>query len=667
MASSSQRLRRRFGQVSIWICRGVLHEVPPPDPLMWRPETGGVRSGRSCQDFTGCDKSMVLLGSSECGLVAAVAQWLLGLRVVVQDTAGQIVYPSIGGEVDDYQLKIMYCDDPQSTKGLQRTEDTYYIDNMKEVLLDSMGGDYVSGRVDWTLAFRKTFGSSVSRLLHFPDVIGETIGSAARIYSAQDRQGTTGAGGRHYLVNCLGSKRKYPESASVDLVCERLPEFADARDSMNAAMERSYSEVCSKFKTVVVTLRNICTCTECQPQDCHRFKPGIIDLTARAASSSSDLDNKPVDYCLRQLDFTLIQLIRQLTAIASMPADLYPKRRGLEALFERVQSRCSTSRDIDDIACLITLESMSLLDLVILIFGVEVPFSYPDRVNHWESRTTVIVNGGLCFVMNGVMKIPSCAEESQCVHIIPGQIEWKQKVYYRVRDGKWGSPRMIMPPLVFPVSNIEYTAHMQLLTDMMARATVTESPECLRMTYEVKTQYGISCMPPGGLSQYMSKATSGISCTGKVCEPFKGLEEKFLFISYSMRLPFDAPKNPQLSCNTPEKTNIILFGDHDIACCTSLGHSIHDTNVIIQDRECIACCARRALATEKPQEQIIFSRMTAEDVEHLLNAPGFWYKGDGVSKLRFLRFDCVFTLRLLSIDEYNQIEKIHQHSNKIKS
>ena len=73
-----------------------------------------------------------------------------------------------------------------------------------------------------------------------------------------------------------------------------------------------------------------------------------------------------------------------------------------------------------------------------------------------------------------------------------------------------------------------------------------------------------------------------------------------------------------LPFGTPRRPNIILFGDNHLARCTALVEPLPGTNIITQDKECIACCARRALEADKPHQQLIISRLSVEDAQHLL-------------------------------------------------
>ena len=566
---------------------------------------------------SGLMKSMVLIGNSECGFLAAIAQWLLALRVVVQNIAGDIVYPSTGADINNYQLMVIYSDDSEASRAISRTADAYYIDDIKEILPDSVGADYLSGRVEWGTAIRQTFGSSATKLLQIPGILGESIGSAAKIYSITSESMPLKPGSFQRRPKRFGPE--VSGRAFVDLAYKQLPELASSKDAMELAVERPYDDACLHFEKAMAMLKELCGC----PVNCHSqaAEAAFIDLTDQVSNDQFDISTSNRGGCLRLLVLTIIQLVRQISTVASMPADLCPKRRGLEALYEKVQTKLSACRDTPrvDINLLDALDSKGLIDLAVLIFGVELPFAYNEKAySEDRNRASVWVNGGLCFVMGCVIRLSSRAEESLRVHIIPGHVEWNRKTYTKVRDGTIGSPRSIMRPMVLPVPEAAYKAQMQLINSMTARAVVTESSDCLRMSYEIKTASGTFFLGPGALSYEMAKAASGISCSGKKCRPFNGLDESFLFTLYSMRLPYEDPGKQKVPLDIPEKPNIILFGEHQLARCTALGWSLFDTRLILQERECIACCARRALMADKPHEQVIISRLTVEDVEQLL-------------------------------------------------
>lgn len=132
---------------------------------------------------SGLMKSMVLKGNSECAFLAAIAHWLLDIRVVIQDTSGDIVFPRTGADIDSYQLMIIYLEDMETSESVTRAGGAYYIENFDDVIAESRGYGYLGGRVDWATALRDTFGSYATNLLQAPKILGALVGGAAKIYS----------------------------------------------------------------------------------------------------------------------------------------------------------------------------------------------------------------------------------------------------------------------------------------------------------------------------------------------------------------------------------------------------------------------------------------------------------------------------------------------------
>ncbi|MCJ1476272.1 hypothetical protein MMC13_004938 [Lambiella insularis] len=306
-----------------------------------------------------------------------------------------------------------------------------------------------------------------------------------------------------------------------------------------------------------------------------------------------------------------------------MPADLRPKRRGLEVLHEELQSKYGRLRNDTrvNIVLLHALDHLSLLDLADLIYGVEHPIAFRQSYAKDLNQASVQVNGGLCFIMDSVIKLSDGADDALRVHIVPGHVEWSGRTHTIVKDGKISEPLFIMPLIVLPTSKLEYEAQIRIIDSMTAQAVVTESSDCLRMSYEIKTASGTFFLGPSQLSRDIARAAVEVSCLGKRCRPFDGLYTNFLFTLHNLRLPYNGFQNQKIPFDIPEEPNIVLFGEHKLARCTALVGGSHFSRIILQGRECIACCARRALTAEKPHEVLIVSHLTVEDAEQLLGRP----------------------------------------------
>ena len=277
------------------------------------------------------------------------------------------MYPSTDADINNYQLRIIYSNDSEAFRAISRTADAYYIDDIKEILRDSSGSDYLSGRVEWGAAIRQTFGFSARKLLQTSDILGESIESAAKIYSTP--------GGSVPLK----SRRFGPEvsgRAFVDLAYKQLPELAGSKDAMELAVERPYDDACLHFEKAMAILKEMCGCSmNCYSQ---AAAAAFIDLTDQVSNNQSDNSISDSGRCLRLLVLPAIQLVRQISNVASMPANLCLNRRGLETLYEELRTKFSARRDSPrvDIALLNAPNSVSLLNLTVMIFDVELPFAY---------------------------------------------------------------------------------------------------------------------------------------------------------------------------------------------------------------------------------------------------------------------------------------------------
>ena len=539
----------------------------------------------------GLMKSMVLKGNSECGFLAATAQWLFDLRVVVQNSSGNIVYPSTGADVDTYQLMIIYCDDIGTSETVSRVGGAYYIKHPHEIFApDSLNYVFLSGRVEWATALRDTFGSSANKLLQVPTILGDLFGGAAKINSLAPWNSNS-----PWIFTRFG-----PEAsgrAFIDLACRTLPELLVSRDWMGKALERPDDQANLNFEKSSALLKEVCGCTTCQ-------------------ASPAAFDTDYLSPCLWLLAHTAIQLVRLVSAIASIPADLRPSRRGLEVLYSRVRMPNCVPQETN---LPNLLDQTHLLDLASILFGVGVQSIYEEG----KHDMSAVSSGGLCSVLESVLKLSVKAEKALRIHIIPGHIEWDGKIYEKVRDRDVfdREPENVIPPMILPVATARLEAHMQLIANMTTQAVVSESFDGLRMSYEIRSTSGYLNIGPRDICDQIARTSTTVSCSAKVCPSFNRLQEDFLLTMCDKRLPYASGRG-MIPSDVHSKPNIMLFGENQVARCVALMQSrLSPHKVLLQDRECIACCARRALMTDKAQQSIIVSHLTVEDVERLMGSP----------------------------------------------
>ena len=545
---------------------------------------------------TGLMKSMVLEGHSECGFLAAFAYWVLGLRVTVKNAAEETVFPTIGSKPEDWQLMVILTGPNESEVpgAVIRKANTYYVKRIIDIFPhDDSNYCYLSGRVDWVAALEQTFGAAATRLLKAPKILGEIIGSAAKIYTAYptrlnaDLPGIIGH-------NC----RLGPESsgrAFIDLALRSLPELKGSQSTIRTAVELPYGDAMLEYEKAILLLREICDCPKyysaiaSSSKDDHNSNDGD-GLPTKEPKGPSIMNYNRLDdtyFCLPLLAVTIIQFVRQLSVLGKTPSGLCPKRRGIQCIYHAVESASVAPLlrpDVVSSRFTYLLEFMSSGDLISTTALTFAAYNNDDTLfgmlTDRDGISARAVNG-LCFVLDSLLGLSDKAEDMLRVHIVPGCIEFRGKPYTLVRDGNNTAPLSILEPLILPTSTATYKTQMKLIHTSTTRAVVTEASDSLRMSYEIKTSSGTCMRAPKELAFDMTMAANPVSCSGKRCRPLTELSKHFLFTLSPMRLPYeDAWMARRIPDDRAEKANICLLGNNITACCASL-NQFKESKVIL--------------------------------------------------------------------------------------
>ena len=432
-------------------------------------------------------KSMKLKGSSECALLAAIAQWVLDLKVVIQYASGHIVYPSAEAYVDDYHLMITYSDNTDTCEPASGAGSLYGIDQFSDVISKRTIAKSLRDRIKWATALRDTFKSSAVILLQSPTILGSLFGNAAKIHSSTSKSLTLNNTSRQCESPRLG-----PELSGrsfIDLACDLLPELVASKDSMNKILDRPDDEACLQFEKTSAILKKVCGCAKnCCP-------PSFIELTGQPLlNEPSTVARNNGNYCLWLLALTAIQLVRQVSTLASMPADLLPRRCGSEDLYELIRKRSmETLRGADTLFG--ALGSIDLPDFASLLFGFRFLTNDQMASSQPSNGLSIVSNGGLCFILGSVPSLSDDTEEMSQVHIFLGHIEWDGKIYKKARKSKVKSRESIIPTMILPIAKAQFEAQMQRIDGTTVRTVVSESFNTLRMSYEIGSAYYVIQLP----------------------------------------------------------------------------------------------------------------------------------------------------------------------------
>ena len=382
---------------------------------------------------------------------------------------------------------------------------------------------------------------------------------------------------------------------------------------MEAAIERSYEDAALHFEKAVGILREKCACKDCCPADHITIAP-TDEMNSIPISLYSIQYVTGEGYCLLWLALVILHLLRSLSTIGSMPNGLRLKRSGLESLYRQMQMRSENARRNSGVISLLgCLDYLHILGYAAMLFSRLGDLGGDDIVD----RTSVIVSNGLCFFLDATLKLSDQTDDISRVHILPGHTERHGKIYNQVTDGRVSPPDSLLSPgvIILPILATQYKAQVQLIRSITVQPTVTEAPDYLQMSYELKTRAGTCFVGPRKLTGNMHSAVNRVSCTGIKCRPFARLAQ---FFTYRLNGcgSFDN-LTTQHSSKTLSKPTIFLFGDSLVARCAALTNTTQ-LQTILQGRECIACCARTALEYKNPGLVDIISHLTVEDMQQLV-------------------------------------------------
>lgn len=130
---------------------------------------------------------------------------------------------------------------------------------------------------------------------------------------------------------------------------------------MHKTLERPDGEAYLNFEESSAQLEDFCGCDDSCPKD-----PDSYSL-------------RTPRYCLLLLAHTAIQLVRQISTIASIPPDLRPRNRGLELLHHLVLNKLGKPPQDggvgepreESVNLLNALDGIDLLKLASIVFGFE--------------------------------------------------------------------------------------------------------------------------------------------------------------------------------------------------------------------------------------------------------------------------------------------------------
>ncbi|KAF5538900.1 hypothetical protein FPHYL_12413 [Fusarium phyllophilum] len=385
--------------------RNVRHNGSPKDIALVLKEVFEVSVGRLDRVF--------LSGGPDCAWIAAVAHWLLDLRVEVQDQDGTVIYRPDGTRNEsstDAQIIITYYQ--EYSREILRVSRKHYVIPSGKLLFGSLGSlpslEFMSyGRVPWESCLVDTFGSPMRLLLGSQArSTGACLGSAARIFLASARDSEA-----HLDPSSMPGLEKYPSPISESsygrgfyLLARRLlPELGQ-----NAVLHQTMETAMNK---------------------------GNLDAAQQFYEGNEEGDSA---FCLLTLILTICTLVRAMSTICmQQDLEVQPTRSGLESLYWAQQRGVRVPGDLDYdpvVQDLLGPWPRYTLALAQMLFAGREYDRDPS-----DGSVVAASHSGLCFCLNTLTEITSDPQRACVVTVVPGKIEWNNFMYNMVCDQEQGA------------------------------------------------------------------------------------------------------------------------------------------------------------------------------------------------------------------------------------
>ncbi len=569
---------RRAGEGFFVADRGVAHQTDIAKTLLG---LGKLSKGLLFQ--------MTIIGGADAGFIAAIADWLLDLRVEIRgwkdmDTQLQETIWKNCSEDQDPQLLVIYQKD-MVENSVHCVGQTYRLPDARQIIRRRDGStqeSILSGRVPWEKAFDYTFNNDFKRLMKLETDFGKAIGCAARIYRALFE--ADGSLPQEWLRDCHSYFPNSYGPAYVQFALTRFPELEPLRHIMcSAASTQTANEACSQFEAHMKVIQSECECRECYPV-------ALSDEGARLPT-----------FCLVYLAYSIMRTSR---ALSGMITEVCPMRAGLETMFwdvpRRRQSLLLPTNIIEQGQSTWHTGSGTkmLLQLADTIFSGDGVW----RMEGFKNWISAIAQNGLCYYFDILVEPSFGANRAALVHITPGSIEHRGRAYTLLRDSGADIP---------PYTGSQGPGHYEILHlgDELERGRggqlevlVEERLDGLSISYGISKDMSICYrFGPARAVHSMCRNEGRVStCYGK-CAYSPGINE----IKETVR---SCLESGHTVCRFTEKESqvgfLFVLGD----TWSSLGAVAQAWDPVIQRVECLACCIRLSKSTGSKFATIIMGR-----------------------------------------------------------
>ena len=568
-------------------------------------------------------EAMTLVGGSDTGWLAAVAEWFLDFKVLISLDTGETLYTNADAALG-VQLQVIYATTKDGLPQDLVYGRTYVLKEISEILSDeavSSISTTVSGRVEWNGALRAAFLSDFKRLKGMPELLGGLLGSAARIFRAVALADKSFA--PTYLRACSNYSDQSFGAGFVTNILHWFPELSSTKEHMETAVAVSLKDARLTYETCITKLRDVCSCAACKTssngftlEDEAEMTPAPDEDESEQGTDQDSVDDwDPDTYCAVLIAETIIVLSRALANVSLDDARLCPMRSGFELAYSwqltlrrSAQSGKQAIQDLGQIAFCMDFDAnfsfgmrehddstgVRLHTILELFTG--------ERAPSTSTGISAICKRGICVYLGILQGVSTSSDGVSQVHVIPGRIQHEKKSYERLED------RYIIQDEEYPTTVMKIVEAKRDWDEL--KLSVKESSttlECL-MYHEAAAASGVAsaiAAGPANMAGLLAVRRGLIRCRNisrspRPCEKVKSLneEDRRRLFSESGTVSLYGHSIHFLRCSSQRVASAIL--------AHSAGQYIFQSSIFIGDGACLDCCLRTAAKHGKQEDLDLF-------------------------------------------------------------
>ncbi|KAL9627398.1 MAG: hypothetical protein Q9204_006594, partial [Flavoplaca sp. TL-2023a] len=382
---------------------------------------------------------ITVFGGTNCAFIAGFANWILSLKVYVEDEAGGLIYRD--ADFEEAQLVVTYCQQA-SLSTIQISSTTYILRNDDEMFMrnQTLQEANLTFRTPWDSCLTRVFGTNFATLTEAPIILGGFLKSVARVYQALALgESDVGKFSRATFVNFAEPSYGIGFVTSVVSIFPELDHVSGLLDEMQLALNVPFKQAVRVIEQTVLNLKQLCQCDICTH--------GSTLTTCKVA-----------------LAFSIREMVSTLSCV-TRDDKILPTVRGIDFVHGRqranwqVRSKAggrpllATALDLDEEGVYGD-DADRIKKFDRLSHPMELFSGYSDHGRyvavgnvHGEPQyCTAAVNQGLCYFLDCLRSISSLAENARTVHVVPGPIHMGDKTFNHVYDTLGGSEVLSTEP-----------------------------------------------------------------------------------------------------------------------------------------------------------------------------------------------------------------------------